>query len=102
MKKTTIVIGIVLVLASLVLPIVQCGNGPAPGHATNMDIETCKLCHTDYLYTHHTTEMYCMECHTENSFLPDCALCHESVDHHEDAAGRCSDCHENKQRQSRR
>lgn len=98
MKKTTIVIGIVLVLAGIVLPIVQGGYGPAPGRATDMDTETCKLCHTNYLYVHHTTEMYCVECHTENPFLPDCALCHESVDHHEDAAGRCSDCHEDRQR----
>jgi len=102
MKKTIIVFGILLVLASIVLPIVKAGNGPAPGRATVDVIENCKLCHTDYLYVHHTTEMYCMECHTENPILPDCALCHESVDHHEDAAGKCSDCHEDKQRRGRR
>jgi len=102
MRKATIMLGIVLVIASLVSPVVQGGYGPAPGRATNMDTETCKLCHTDYLYVHHTTEIDCADCHTFPSFILDCTVCHPSIDHHEDAAGKCSDCHEDKQRRGRR
>lgn len=98
MKNTTIIFGLLLVIASLVSPIVQAGQGPAPGQATMEAIEDCKLCHTNYLYVHHTAEMDCVDCHSSVPFLPDCVLCHEDIDHHENAAGQCRLCHENKQR----
>jgi len=98
MKKTIIVLAILLVLASLASPIVQGSYGPAPGRATYTDTETCKLCHINYLYVHHTTEIDCTDCHSFPSFILDCTECHPGFDHHEDTAGRCSDCHENKQK----
>ena len=101
MKKITIVLGIMLILAGFVSPIVQAGNGPAPGRATDIDSETCKLCHTSYIYIHHSTEVGCIDCHFIPPVISECNLCHD-VDHHEDASGRCLDCHENKQRRNRK
>lgn len=102
MKTTTLVLGIMVILASCVLPVVQGGYGPAPGRATFMGTETCKLCHIDYIPIHHTTEIDCVDCHSEPSFILDCTVCHPGFDHHEDAQRRCSDCHEDTQRRGRR
>jgi len=80
---------------------------PDLGYLTEDD---CRECHGDSSNSgkvtafHHflikTEEYKCMDCHT----LPfkegwrSCDNCHMDFDHHEDAQGRCADCHDEKQK----
>ncbi len=73
--------------------------------APNLDYLTeddCRGCHGDgngnTILLHHQYQD-CLYCH--DMPLPDdwhnCYNCHVDFNHHDDARGRCSDCHDDKQ-----
>lgn len=70
--------------------------------APNLDYLTesqCRNCHGNTATIHHVYPD-CLSCHTLPSVdgWQDCNNCHTNSDHHDDAAGRCANCHDDRQK----
>ena len=104
---------LVQIVFVLLLTLIICHLVAAAPNLDYLTIDDCRGCHDDEdestFYLHHEPEDFldedfnCRICHTSLESRPagwqkNCYNCHVDFDHHEDAKGRCSDCHDDKQK----
>ena len=102
-----IIMKLVQITLVLFLTSIICCLAAAAPNLDYLTLDDCRSCHADEdgktTELHHKHEEYlndnCLVCHTFPfpDDWQDCDNCHADFDHHEDAKGICSDCHDDKQ-----
>jgi hypothetical protein len=100
---------LIKIISLLFLTSIVCYLAAAAPDLDYLTVDDCRACHGDgngntEVLHHQYYDLGCVYCH--DMPLPDdwrnCYDCHADFDHHEDAGGKCSDCHDDRQLRQQR
>ena len=94
------------ITALLLVALMCCVAASLPDAEDGMTTDDCRNCHGDEqgsTYAIHHAAVSCVDggCHIDSQGnwvdFRNCYSCHADFSHHDDANGRCADCHDDKQ-----